>query len=110
MQKTVIIRKSPKLEKKWRATFAEENSRGVSSRSVDFGQRGYSDFTKHKDRMRMTRYLMRHRRMHENWTWSGRYSAGFWSRWLLWSKPSLSEALRVVRQKLPGYRVILRSS
>ena len=106
MQKTIVIRKSPKLEKKWRATFTE----GVSSRSVDFGQKGYSDYTKHKDALRMTRYLMRHRRMRENWGFSGRYSAGFWSRWLLWSKPSLQGALSVVRRKLPGYRIILRRS
>lgn len=97
--KTVTIRKSPKLEKKWRATFTE----GVFSRHVDFGQRGYSDYTKHKDPVRKTRYIMRHRRMHENWSFKGRYTAGFWSRWLLWSKPSFQAALRVVRQKLPGY-------
>jgi hypothetical protein len=100
----VTIRKSPKLEKKWRATFVQEK------RHVDFGQRGYSDYTKHKDALRMARYLQRHRHMRENWSRSGRYSAGFWARWLLWSKPSLSAALRVVRQKLPGYRVRLHSS
>ena len=103
--KTVVIRKSPKLEKKWRATFTE----GVSvHRSVDFGQKGYSDYTKHKDALRMSRYLGRHRRMRENWGFSGRYSAGFWSRWLLWSKPSLQGALGVVRRKLPGYIVKLQ--
>ena len=100
----VVIRKSPKLEKKWRATFVDEG------RHVDFGQRGYLDFTIHKNHDRMLRYVARHRRMRENWSRTGRYSAGFWSRWLLWSKPSMGAALQVVRQKLPGYKVTLRRS
>jgi hypothetical protein len=104
--KTVIIRKSPKPQKKWRATFVEPGRH----KSVDFGLKGYSDYTKHKNRHRMFSYVRRHSGMHENWGWPGRYSAGFWSRWLLWSRPTLQGALRVVRQKLPGYRVILRPS
>ena len=37
---------------------------------VHFGRQGYSDYTKHKDKERMERYLTRHRRR-ENWTRSG---------------------------------------
>jgi hypothetical protein len=58
---------------------------------VHFGRQGYSDYTKHKDRERMERYLTRHR-SRENWTRSGAKTPGFWSRWLLWSSPSLKGA------------------
>ncbi len=92
----VTLKRSPKPEKKWRATFE-------TGQTVDFGRRGYSDYTLHKDRDRMLRYLVRHRRR-ENWTPSGRYTAGFWSRWLLWSKPSLTAAIKTTQKALgPGY-------
>jgi len=60
---------------------------------VRFGRIGYSDYTKHKDKARMEKYLARHRRR-ENWTRSGARTAGFWSRWLLWSEPSFNKALK----------------
>lgn len=60
---------------------------------VRFGRKGYSDYTKHKNMERMTRYLVRHRKR-ENWTASGAKTAGFWSRWVLWSEPSLHQAIK----------------
>ena len=98
MVTTVRLRRSPIVTKKWRAEFP-------NGRHVDFGLRGFSDYTIHKDRARMERYLVRHRRR-ENWTPSGRYTAGFWSRWLLWSRPSLQAAKRATEKALgPGFRI-----
>jgi hypothetical protein len=94
MKKSVVLSKSPIKGKKYRVTFSPEG------RHVDFGAVGYSDFTLHKDPARMKRYLGRHRGMHENWSPSGLYTAGWWSRWLLWSKSSLGSAIRVVEHKL----------
>ncbi len=91
---TVILQKSPKPEKKYRVTFVE------NGKHVDFGQKGYSDYTIHKDRERMRRYLSRHSRMGESWGPSGKYSAGYWSRWLLWSKPSLKAAIASASRRL----------
>ena len=71
---------------------------------VNFGRKGYSDFTIHKDRERMKRYLTRHR-TRENWTKSGARTAGFWSRWLLWSEPSFQAALRRT-QKVLGRKIV----
>jgi hypothetical protein len=89
----VVLTKSPKSEKKFRAVF-EDGSH------VDFGQRGYSDFTLHKDPTRMHRYLNRHRHMGEKWgVAKGLKTAGFWARWLLWSKPSLPAAKKLMSQK-----------
>lgn len=81
---------------------------------VSFGLRGYSDYTLHKDRARMKRYVGRHagyaggRLSHrENWTRSGAKTAGFWSRWLLWSSPSLEGAKRRT-EKVLGKKIILK--
>ena len=111
--------KSPTRFKKFRVIFEDGDT-------VDFGQKGYSDFTLHKNPLRMRSYLIRHgaapymtdsvkkskntreveRRLlkisnsHlENWKISGIKTPGFWSRWLLWSKPSLSDAQRVLTSK-----------
>ena len=48
---------------------------------------GYSDYLKHKDVDRMKLYTDRHRK-NENWTKSGIKTAGFWSKYLLWNKPT----------------------
>jgi hypothetical protein len=88
----VRLTKSPKADKKFRVIFVD------SGKSVDFGGKGYSDYTIHKDRERMLRYLVRHRRR-ETWTKGGVYTPGFWSRWLLWSRPSLGGAKRLMTKK-----------
>lgn len=67
---------------------------------VSFGAVGYSDYTKHKDSARKSRYVSRHGRSKsrsrggETWSKSGLCTAGFWSRWLLWNKPSLAASKR----------------
>ena len=88
----VSLRKSPKPTKKYRVTFPD-------GKFVDFGGRGYSDYTIHKDPERMKRYLTRHGGMGETWTKNGIRTAGFWSRWLLWSKPSMTEAKRLLSSR-----------
>lgn len=88
----VKLFKSPKAEKKWRVVF--ENGK-----HVDFGQKGYSDFTLHKNPDRMKLYVQRHRRMGETWTKQGIQTAGFWARWLLWSKPNISDAKKLLHNK-----------
>lgn len=88
----VKLFKSPKVEKKWRVLF-EDGSH------VDFGQKGYSDFTIHKNPIRMRLYIKRHGRMGETWSRKGIKSAGFWARWLLWSKPNLLGAKKLIHKK-----------
>jgi len=86
---------------KFKAVFPE-------GRTVHFGARGYSDYTMHKDSTRMKRYVIRHRRR-ENWGRSGRYTPGFWSRWLLWSRPTMNGALAKT-QRVLGRRIIFVAS
>jgi hypothetical protein len=94
MKEKIIISRAP-FPHKWTATFP-------NGKKVNFGLRGYSDYTLHKDHERMKRYLQRHVKR-ENWSPSGRFKAGFWSRWLLWSKPSLSAAAKETERVL-GYK------
>lgn len=110
---SVRIQTSPKEAKKFRATILSHSTE--KTRVVDFGQRGASDYTKHGDYERMVRYLTRHhavfrsssnlenvRSSRERWGIDGIYTAGFWSRWLLWSAPSLNGAKRKIIANFPG--------
>ena len=87
----IKLRKSPNKKKKYRVTFNDGSH-------VDFGASGYSDYTKHKDEDRMKRYLIRHRKR-ENWTKSGIKTAGFWSRWLLWGKPTIKGSIKDIERR-----------
>lgn len=78
---TVRLQKSTKSEKKWQVTIN-------GSKTVHFGQNGAEDFTMHKDEKRKQRYIDRHKKR-EDWTIRGIKKAGFWSRWLLWNKPTI---------------------
>lgn len=62
---------------------------GKKTKLIHFGAKGYSDYTIHKDADRKNRYITRHRK-NENWSKSGIFTAGFWSRWILWNKPTFN--------------------
>ena len=108
----VKVRKSPDPLKKFRVTL--ENGK-----TVDFCARGYSYYTKHKNSSRMRLYVQRHggqvpskilkekdsKKIHremlkvktsdkEIWSIRGIDTAGFWSRWYLWSYPNLEDVKR----------------
>jgi hypothetical protein len=87
----VILQPSDRRDKKWQVM--------INNKTVHFGQKGAEDLTIHKDPSRMNLYLARHSRMGEDWTKKGITTAGFWSRWLLWSKPSLEEAKKLIESK-----------
>lgn len=87
------IRRSHKQEKKWDAVFDKDGREKV----VSFGQRGYSDFTKHKDRTRRSRYIKRHSGMGESWNKAD--TPGALSRWILWNKPSLKSSIADFKRK-----------
>jgi hypothetical protein len=114
---TVQLTKSPIKAKKYRVIFADGDH-------VDFGASGYSDFTRHKNPFRMREYVRRHggnitksimadedpnsvlKRMisvhsssKEKWGKLGVKTAGFWSRWLLWSMPTLRDAKKLITRK-----------
>lgn len=112
----VKIIDSPNAQKKLRAVLDD-------GRTVDFGARGYSDYTLHRDPVRMRAYVRRHggrilkraeeetrpadihqlllrstRSNLEDWSVRGVDTPGFWSRWLLWSFPSKRAAAAHIKQ------------
>lgn len=95
----IRVSRSPRPGKKWVA-------RGDGF-TVHFGALGYQDYTQHKDAARMRRYLTRHR-ARETWTRAGMATAGFWSRWLLWNRPSLRASAADLSRRF-GVRVRLGS-
>jgi hypothetical protein len=113
----VKVIRSPNPRKKFRAILED-------GRTVDFGARGYSDYTKHKNPSRMRSYVLRHggqiprRTMEEknpgriqnlmlnvttssseDWALGGVDTAGFWSRWYLWSFPTFGGVRQFMKKK-----------
>ena len=69
-----------------------------SGKKVYFGQASASDFTHHRDEQRKQRYIDRHK-SNETWSKSGIDTSGFWSRWLLWNKPTIKESYENIKTK-----------
>lgn len=92
----VKLFRSPNPEKKWRVRLSDHEGK---FHHVDFGQKGYEDYTIHKDEKRKRLYLQRHAGMGENWKKSGVLTPGFWSRWLLWNLSTIEASLRDVRDR-----------
>lgn len=92
--KLKTIRRSHRPDKKWDAVFEYPDGH---TKTVPFGARGMSDFTKHKDKTRKQRYLNRHAGMGENWKKPD--TPGALSRWILWGKPSFRESVADFRKR-----------
>ena len=91
----LFITKSKKENKQF--DLLNENKEYILS----FGAKGYSDYTIHKDFERKQRYINRHSpvKTNEDWHKSGLYTAGFWSRYLLWNLPSLRDSIKDVNSR-----------
>ena len=66
-----------------------------------FGQAGAKDFTLHDPQIRDSRkraYIQRHK-SREDWTKSGIHTSGFWSKHLLWNKPTIEESIKDTEKK-----------
>jgi len=78
-----ILEKSNRKNKKYMITTPE-------GKKIHFGDNRYQDFTMHKNEERKQLYINRHQ-VRENWT--DKNTAGFWSRWLLWNQPTITESI-----------------
>lgn len=67
-----------------------------STRNIGIGDRKYEDYTIHRDDERKQNYIQRHSRNREKYGLNGAKTAGFYSRWLLWEKPTLEEAAKAL--------------
>lgn len=70
-------------------------------KKVHFGAEGYSDYTKHQDQERRKRYVKRHINETEFWTHTKEnlLAPSYLSRYVLWHKPDLIDAIRYVAKK-----------
>ena len=73
-------------------------------KTVPFGQKGASDMTQHKSEERKSRYIDRHKKR-ENWT--DPKTAGFYSRWILWNKQTLTESVKDANNKFKNITIKL---
>lgn len=93
--KYVAFIRTPKYSKhKFVAIFLDKTKR--YRKEVKFGQKGAEDYTIHKDYIRKINYLKRHK---PNEDWNDYTSAGALSRWILWNKLSLGDAIRHYMKK-----------
>ena len=71
----------------------------INGHPIHFGDATMQDFTKHHDVARRRNYLSRHA-SRENWTRTGVLTPGFWSRWVLWNKPSKRASIKYIEDSL----------
>ena len=90
----IILSKSNRKGKKWQVEIDDKIM--LRPKYIHFGSEGYEDYTQHRDENRKKLYIKRHEKR-ENW--DDLMNAGSWSRWLLWEKPSLQEAIKNMEKK-----------
>ncbi len=71
---------------------------GKKRKTLQIGQAGAKDFTLGANETKKNAYIKRHQ-IRENHGISGIETRGFWSRWLLWEKPSITEAIKNMESK-----------
>ena len=97
----VVITKSKNSSKK------KYDARIDGTKTVSFGQKGASDFTKHENTDRKEAYIARHKK-NENHGISGVKTAGFWSANALWNKPTLKASIDDINKKIKSLNVKMK--
>ena len=95
----IVISPSDKPNKKFEARIDDR-------KSIHFGAKSYGDYTIHKDPERKERYIDRHSK---NEDWSNPLTAGFYSRWILWNRPTITESVRDTNRRFPNLNIIYKS-
>ncbi len=99
-QTNIILTDSSLATKKYTSIIMDRNRES----KVHFGHPAYEDYTMHRDNARKEKYLKRHnpltkQKRKQDWSIEGIHTAGFWSRWLLWNKPSLEESIADMQRR-----------
>ena len=89
-----VVSKSPNPEKKYKIELEWEDRK----KTIHIGQANADDMTIHKDPNRKRLYITRHKKR-ENWTKSGVFTPGFWSRWLTWNKDTLKKSAKDIEER-----------
>lgn len=94
--KLIRLRKSEKPGKKYDAVLETDQGR---EKTVSFGDASMKDYTLHPASIRDERkeaYLARHAARED---WNDPTTAGFWSRHILWNKPTVAASLADTKRK-----------
>jgi len=94
----IIIKPSNKPDKKYDAIID-------GKKTISFGQAGASDFTKHKNEERKNMYIDTHKK---NENWNDPTTAGFYSRWITWNKPTITESIKDTNRRFKNINIKLR--
>ena len=95
----VVIQKSRRKDKKLDAVID-------GKKTISFGAAGMSDFTLHKDDDRKERYIARHQK---NENWRDPKTAGFYSKHVLWNKPTLQASVNDLNARYKNINFILKN-
>ena len=95
----IIISKSASANKKYDALIDGKHH-------ISFEAKGYSDYTLNKDPARRLNYIKRH--SNEDWSRSNVASAAWLSRYILWEKPTLQEAISNANRMYSDVQVSLK--
>jgi len=87
------ITPSDSKTKKYKAVFLLDDNK---TKTIQFGAKGYKDFTDHKDVDRRYSYLKRHGARED---FNNPLTAGALSRWILWEKPTIRESIAYFKKK-----------
>jgi hypothetical protein len=89
---TYILKKSKRDDKRFVLIMEELGHKH------NFGLKGGKTFIDGRTEKERQNYIARHK-VRENWNKSGIHTAGFWSRWILWNKPTLQESINDVEKR-----------
>ena len=76
-------------------------------KTIHVGSSAHSDYTKHKDTDRKDNYISRHKK-NENWGNTGVDTAGFYSKHVLWNKPTLEASVNDLNKRFSGMNFKLK--
>jgi len=98
----VNIEKSTNKDKRLKAEFClckkYDECKGKNRKIVHFGLKDGKTFIDHKDEEKRKNYIARHSKSPGE-DWSNPMTAGALSRFILWEKPNLKEAIKAFKKK-----------
>ena len=99
------IQKSSNPKKKYAVKVNYDNQ----TKLIHFGQVGYADFptyykeNKDEAEKKKNAYIARHSKNNENF--NDPLTPAFWSRWILWEEPTISQSLKKILNKYPNIKL-----
>jgi len=91
MDKQFFLFNSDRPTKKYMIKYINPKTDNINT--IHFGSAGMDDYTITKNLNQKNRYIKRHQ-SREDWNQNGIYTAGYWSRYLLWNLPTLQESIK----------------